>query len=405
MVTLRPFKAVRPLHNLENKIAALPYDVYNRNEAKKVVSENSLSFLKIDRAETSFDDSVGTYDKCVYDKALELYNNMKQDNYFVKDSSPCFYIYAQTMNGRKQIGLVAAASCKDYENNIIKKHENTRADKEQDRINHVSGLSAQTGPIFLSYRNNKTVSDFLTGYTDLNEAYADFVSDDGIRHECWIIDKEEDINFIIEQFNKIDSLYVADGHHRLASAYAVSKLRPESEEAQFFLSVIFPDNQLMILDYNRIVKDLNGFTEEEFIEQVKNKFDVVKIDISNNKPATKGDFYMFLGDSEYKISLKEQYIKNDPIGCLDVSVLQENLLSPVLGIKDPKTDKRIDFIGGIRGVEELRRRMTIDAKVAFALFPTQMSELFAVADANLLMPPKSTWFEPKLRSGLFIHEI
>lgn len=405
MVTLKPFKAVRPRTNFEKHIAALPYDVYNRAEAKEVVKDNPLSFLKIDRAETSFDDSVGTYDSCVYEKALELYDGMKKDNYFVKDTSDCYYIYAQTMNERTQIGLVACASCKDYENNIIKKHENTRADKELDRINHVSGLNAQTGPIFLSYRNKESISEFLYNYIINNKPYADFTSEDGIRHQCYTISGFEDIEYITEQFKQIDCLYVADGHHRLASAYAVSKKKQESDEAQYFLSVIFPDEQLLILDYNRVVKDLNGKTAPELLADIEKRFFVEEISLSNEKPAKKGNIYMFLEDKEYLITLKPEYSKNDPIGSLDVSILQDNLLGPLLNIADPKTDKRIDFIGGIRGVEELRRRLKIDAKIAFSLYPTQMSELFSVADNNLLMPPKSTWFEPKLRSGLFIHEI
>jgi len=405
MVTIKPFKAVRPAPGKENLIAALPYDVYNRAEACEVVKQNPMSFLKIDRAETSFDNTVGTYDSIVYEKALELYLDMKNSGNFIKEAAPCYYIYAQTMNDRTQVGLVACASCEDYKNNIVKKHENTRADKEQDRINHVSSLSAQTGPIFLTYRNKESISGFIHSYIANNIPYADFVSDDGIRHQCWLIGDNDNITYLTEEFKNLDCLYVADGHHRLASANAVSKLKKGSEDAQYFLSVIFADNELMILDYNRVVKDLNGYSEDELLKLISDRFEISEIKVSDLKPDKKGTFYMFLGDKEYAITLKNEFCKNDPIGSLDVSALQDNLLGPILGISDPKTDKRIDFIGGIRGVGELRRRMKLDAKIAFSLYPTQLSELFSVADAALLMPPKSTWFEPKLRSGLFIHEI
>lgn len=411
MSTIRPFMAVRPKSGMENLIAALPYDVYNRKEAKEAVSKNSLSFLKIDRAETQFPDNVDTYDDRVYDKARELYVSMLNEGLFVKDKKASYYLYEETMNGRSQTGLVCAASVLDYENSIIKKHENTRADKEIDRINHVDRVNAQTGPIFLAYRDVQRLNDiFATVKKD--SPYCDFVSEDGIGHRAWIIDDDNTVSEITKLFATIPNLYIADGHHRCASACKVSKMRRENAEKSdplaeynFFLSVVFPESELMIMDYNRVVKDLNGLSENEFLSRVSEFFDVKKIALSNDKPARKNDIYMFIGDDEYCISLKKEYLSDDPIETLDVSKLQNFLLDPILGIKDPKTDKRIDFIGGIRGVEELRKRLKEDCVVAFSMYPTSMSELFSVADSNLLMPPKSTWFEPKLRSGLFIHEL
>ncbi|MBO4616341.1 MAG: DUF1015 domain-containing protein [Lachnospiraceae bacterium] len=412
MALIKPFQAVRPAQGLESLIAALPYDVYNRSEAKEVVSKNAKTFLKIDRAETTLPDDVDTYDPRVYAKARQLYEEMLGKGEFVKDNKPCYYLYEETMNGRAQTGLVCAASVRDYENGVIKKHENTRADKEVDRINHVDTVDAQTGPIFLAYRNDEKLNAFLENIKTLEKPYFDFVSDDGIRHRGFKIDSDDEIKFITDSFAKIPNLYIADGHHRCASAAKVSIKRreeattvDENAEYNFFLSVVFPDSELMIMDYNRVVKDLNGLSEEEFIARVSEKFDVRSIAVSDNKPAHKGDIYMLLKGKEYCISLKDEYVSDDPIKALDVSKLQDYLLNPILGIENPKTDKRIDFVGGIRGVKELWRRLETDSTVAFAMYPTLMSELFAVADAGLLMPPKSTWFEPKLRSGLFIHEL
>lgn len=412
MATIRPFCAVRPALGYERKIAALPYDVYNRNEATNKVKGDDFSFLRIDRAETQLPESVDTYDDSVYLKAKSLYNEMIKNGYFVRDSKPCFYLYEETMNGRSQTGLVCVSSVQEYETGVIKKHENTRADKEIDRIKHVDTLDAQTGPIFLAYRSNEKLNSFFESYKKQNEPYCDFVSDDSIKHRAWIIDKENDINFITKEFKNIPNLYIADGHHRCASAAKVSIKRRENDlcsdanaEYNYFLSVVFPDSELMIMDYNRVVKDLNNLDESLFLYKVSEYFDIKEIEISDEKPCKKNDIYMIFKDKEYCISLKTQYVSSDPIESLDVSKLQNYLLSPILGINDPKTDKRIDFVGGIRGVKELRRRVTEDSAVAFAMFPTQMEELFAVADSNLLMPPKSTWFEPKLRSGLFIHEL
>lgn len=411
MATIKPFAAVRPKEGMENVISALPYDVYNREEAKAFVTLNTKSFLKIDRAESQFPDDVDTYDARVYKKASDMYEEMKETGEFVPDEKPFYYIYEQTMNGRKQTGLVCTCLVDDYLNGVIKKHENTRADKEVDRINHVDTLSAQTGPIFLSYRDNAELSSFFKSFKAENEAYFDFISEDGIEHKGWKIVKDEDIAFLTKQFSKIPNLYIADGHHRCASAAKVCLKRRESAgkvdlnaEYNYFLSVVFPDSELMIMDYNRVVRDLNGNDCVSLLNNLSKVFDITEKEVNDDKPSKKGDIFMLISDKEYVLSVKPEFVSNDPIDGLDVSILQNNVLKPIFGIDDPKTDKRIDFVGGIRGVSELRRRLTVDGKVAFAMYPTQMSELFAVADANLLMPPKSTWFEPKLRSGLFIHE-
>ena len=314
------------------------------------------------------------------------------------------------MDGRSQTGIVATASIDDYLNNTIKKHENTRADKELDRINHVDVMSAQTGPIFLAYRENKVITDEINK-TKKNAPLFDFTSNDGIRHIVWVIDNKDSINTIKDAFAKIDALYIADGHHRCASACKVGLKRREqhpnytgNEEFNFFLSVLFPDEQLMIMDYNRVVKDLNGLSSKEFLDKLANLFDIEEKK-ETYKPEAKGTFGLYLDNKWYKLTAKKSILSNDPVDGLDVAILQNNVLDPILGIKDPKTDKRIDFVGGIRGLKELERRCATDMKIAFSMYPTSIKELFDVADAKLLMPPKSTWFEPKLRSGIFIHRI
>lgn len=411
MANIRPFKAYRPKEGLESKIAALPYDVYNREEAVEVVGKNPYSFLAIDRAETQFDASVDTYAPEVYAKAKEMLWGQVAEGRFVQEDTPCYYLYEQTMNGRSQTGIVACASIDDYTNNIIKKHENTRADKEQDRINHVDICSMQTGPIFLAYRSNEVLQNVVTEVKSNKPVY-DFVSEDSIGHKVWVINEEAQINTIQNSFEQIPSVYIADGHHRCASAVKVGlKRRDENpnytgdEEYNFFLSVLFPDDELFIMDYNRVVKDLNGYTAEEFMAKVAVGFIIEEKGNVAYRPEQKGCFGMFLEDKWYKLTAKESIQSADEVDGLDVSVLQNALLHPILGIADPKTDKRIDFVGGIRGLEELERRVHEDMKVAFSMYPTSIGELFAVADANRLMPPKSTWFEPKLRSGLFLHDI
>lgn len=411
MADIRPFKAIRPKEGMANEIAALPYDVYNREEACEVVEGKPHTFLRIDRAETNFDASVDTYAPEVYAKANEILWQMVEDGRFVKDEKACYYIYELTMDGRAQIGIVAASSVDDYDNQVIKKHENTLASKEQDRINHVNTCSAQTGPIFLAYRDRQAIDD-VVNKTMQNEAVADFVADDGVRHRVFVIDQDEDIEVIQKEFDATNEIYIADGHHRAASAVKVSKMRREAnpnytgeEEFNYFLSVLFPDNQLMIMDYNRVLKDMNGHSMEELYDMLEKYFTFVKEDAKAIHPSKKGEVALFDGVNWRLYDIKDEYKSEDPVDGLDVSLLQELVLRPFFDIEDPKTDARIDFVGGIRGLEELERRCKSDCKVAFAMYPTDISELFAVADASRLMPPKSTWFEPKLRSGLFIHEI
>ncbi len=411
MARIKPFSAIRPNREKADKIAALPYDVYNRREAKEAVERNPESFLKIDRAETQMGDEVDTYDPKVYQKAHDTLWNMVEDGAFVKEETNCYYIYELTMDGRIQTGIAACASIDDYERGVIKKHENTRAEKEQDRINHVNICNAQTGPIFLAYRSNPTINA-VVDVVKKKESLYDFVSEDRIRHKVWVISEQAQIDAVEAAFASIGEIYIADGHHRAASAVRVGQMRREenpdytgNEEFNFFLSVLFPDEQLMIMDYNRVIKDLNGMSETAFLDKVSEIFQVEPLDVQNVKPEKKGEFSMYLAGTWYKCRIRPEDCTDDPVEGLDVSLLQKKLLSPVLGIKDPKTDSRIDFVGGIRGMEELKRRCETDCAAAFAMYPTSIQELFAVADAGLLMPPKSTWFEPKLRSGIFIHAL
>lgn len=411
MAIVKPFKAIRPAKEYASRIAALPYDVYNRAEAVNVVAGNPLSFLAIDRAETAFDDSVDIYADCVYAKAKELLESRIAEGYFIQDDAPCFYIYRLTMDGRSQTGLVGLASIDDYQNQIIKKHENTRADKELDRIRHVDTCNAQSGPIFLAYRAKEEIREVINRVMAEDPVY-DFISEDGIGHQVWIISDTTDIAQISTAFADMKEIYIADGHHRCASAAKVGLKRraanPDyngTEEFNSFLSVFFPDEELMIMDYNRVVDNLGGMDEETFLKKMSEIFVVTPIGDKAAKPVFKGQITMYLGGKWYLLEIPETYYTGDPVRDLDVSILQEHVLEPVLHIVDPKTDKHIDFVGGIRGLKELERRVHTDMKVAFAMYPTDIQELFDVADAGLLMPPKSTWFEPKLRSGLFIHSL
>lgn len=410
MAEIRAFRGIRPAAGKEADIAALPYDVYNREEARKAVEGKPLTFLRIDRAETQLSEETDIYAPEVYQKAKELLWGMVENGDFVQDDKPCYYLYELTMNGRSQTGIVACASIDDYLNGMIKKHENTRREKEEDRVRHVDICDAQTGPIFLAYRNQESLKKIVAD-VKVGTVLFDFTSEDGIRHRGWKIADTEKISAIYEAFHQMNALYIADGHHRAASAVRVGVKRREEhpgytgeEEFNYFLSVIFPDDELMIMDYNRVVRDLNGLTPEEFLSGIKKVFDVEKLDKAEH-PKRKGQVTLFLEDKWYLLTLKPEYGNCDPVEGLDVSILQKQILEPVLGIQDPKTDKRIDFVGGIRGLSELERRVHTDMKAAFAMYPTSIGELFAVADAGLLMPPKSTWFEPKLRSGLFIHAL
>lgn len=410
MAVVKPFSCVRPDADLASRVAALPYDVYDRAEAKIEVNRQPLSFLAIDRAETQFDDSVDMYSPQVYNKAKDLFEARVADKTFITDQDKTYYIYALTMDGRTQTGLVACASIDDYLNNVIKKHENTRAEKEVDRIKHVDTLSAQTGPIFLAYRADEVITGAVNS-TKESPCLYDFVSPDGIRHQVWKMTDESMVSDVDKAFESIDSIYIADGHHRAASAVKVGLKRREEnpgftgdEEFNFFLAVLFPDEELKILPYNRVVKDLNGLSKEAFLSKVEDNFELSMSDVPVS-PDKKGTYGMFLDNTWYLLKAKGKILSDDAVDGLDVAVLQNSLLEPVLGITDPKTDKRIDFVGGIRGLKELERRCSLDCVVAFSMYPTSISELFAVSDNNRLMPPKSTWFEPKLRSGLFIHRI
>ena len=410
MAVIKAFECIRPDEKVADRVAALPYDVYNREEALKEVEREPLSFLAIDRAETQFDSSVDTYADCVYDKARELLDSRIADGTFITDTDKAYYVYELTMNGRTQTGIAACASIDDYNNNIIKKHENTRADKEQDRINHVDRCSAQTGPIFLAYRADEVIRKEVAKAKETKPLYS-FTSPDGIRHQVYKISNAQSVENIEKAFAGIDDIYIADGHHRAASAVKVGLKRREEhpdytgeEEFNYFLSVLFPDEELMIMPYNRVVKDLNGYSKEEFIKKIEEKFEIEE-SAAAVEPAYKAEFGMYLDEKWYKLKAKKDILSDDPVDGLDVAILQNNLLEPVLGIHDPKTDKRIDFVGGIRGLLELEKRCHTDCVLAFSMYPTSIAELFAVADAGRLMPPKSTWFEPKLRSGLFIHKI
>lgn len=410
---MKPFIGIRPNRGKAADIAALPYDVYNREEATREVEGKPDTFLRIDRAETNFPISVGMYEDKVYQKAHDLLWEKVEEGAYIREEKKCYYIYELTMNGRVQTGLVACASIDDYQNNVIKKHENTREEKELDRINHVDICSAQTGPIFLAYRSNEQVNAIVNAVKE-KEAEYDFTSEDGIRHRVFVISDDAQIATLEQTFAGIGEIYIADGHHRAASAVKVGLKRRAShpdytgkEEFNYFLSVLFPDEELMIMDYNRVIKDMNGYSFKGFYNEVKNRFDVIEITNQEEKrPQEKGHFTMYMEGHWFDCAIRAEDVPtDDPVKALDVSILQDKLLHPILGIGDPKTDGRIDFVGGIRGMDELVRRCDEDCAVAFAMYPTSIQELFAVADAGLLMPPKSTWFEPKLRSGLFIHEI
>ena len=413
MAVFRPFKAVRPLPAFASKVAALPYDVMNSKEAAEMVKGNPYSFLHVDKAEIDLPEGTDLYSEQVYLKAKENLDRLVSENICAQDGNARFYIYRQIMNGRSQTGLAGCVSIDDYINNIIKKHELTRADKEADRINHVDYCDANTGPIFLTYRPQSEVATILTDWCASHNPEYDFVTDDGIANTVWVIDSDEVNARISELFSDVDYLYIADGHHRAASAVKVGLKRREqfpdydgSEEFNFFLAVLFDCNELEIMDYNRVIKDLGGNTEDEFIAKISEKFSVEAVGKDAYKPENAHNFGMLLGGKWYKLTAKEGTFNSaDPVESLDVSILQNNLISPILGIDDPRTDKRIDFVGGIRGLGELERRVKEDMCLAFSMYPTTLRELMDIADAGQIMPPKSTWFEPKLLSGLFIHKL
>ena len=413
MAIIRPFKAYRPIKEHVKDIAALPYDVMSSKEARGMVKNNKYSFLHVDRAEVNLDESVGEYDKVVYDTAKKVLENMIEEGLYIQEKAPAIYIYQQIMDGRGQKGIVCCTSVDDYINNIIKKHERTRLLKEIDRVNHVDICNANTGPIFLTYRNNNGISSIVEEWTKKEPVY-DFISEDGNGHRVWIIDDNIVIEKLVKLFKSIKYLYIADGHHRSASAVKVALKRRKqlgkytgNEEFNYFLSIIYPDTELKVFDYNRTVKDLNGLSEEEFFSKVEESFYLSKSE--SNKPVSpknKHEFGMYMNKQWFILRAKDgSFDESNPIDSLDVSILQNNLLNPILGISDPTKSERIEFIGGIRGLKELENRADTDMKVSFSMYATTIDDIMNVADSGKTMPPKSTWFEPKPRSGIFIHKL
>lgn len=411
MAEIRPFRCIRPSKEAASAVAALPYDVYDRKEAKEIVKKNPLSFLAVDRAETQFEDGKNPYAPEVYEQAARTLKRWQQEGILTEDESPFYYLYELVMEGRAQTGIVACASVDDYSCGVIARHENTREEKEQDRIRHVDVTNAHTGPIFLAYRSQEELNGLVALEKKKTPLY-DFISEDGICHRVWKIEDPQKAEEIHRIFSGIPRVYIADGHHRAASAVKVAAMRREAnpswtgnEEFNYFLSVLFPDDQLMIMPYNRVVQDLNGLTREEFLKKTERYFVVTERGRKAFSPEQKGQVGMYLDGSWYQLDARPEICTDDPVKGLDVSILQDRILGPLLGIGDPRTDSRIRFVGGIRGLSELERLVDSGAAVAFSMYPTSIRELFEVADAGLLMPPKSTWFEPKLRSGLFIHAI
>lgn len=407
MVTIHPFKALRPAAELAKQVASRPYDVLNSKEAKVEARGNSASFLHITKSEIDLPDTTDIHSQQVYDKAKENLEAFISRKILFRESKPCYYIYQLVMNGRSQTGLVCGSSVDDYENDLIKKHEFTRPEKEKDRINHIKTTGAQTGNVFLAYRNVAEIDALINKWKEKSPVY-DFTADDDIRHTIWIVNDDDTIEKISSLFKeKVPCTYIADGHHRAASAAKVrAALGSNAQEgADHFLTTLFPSNQLQIMDYNRLVTDLNGLNEADLLSAIRNKFSVQKADKAFS-PANLHEFGMYLNGQWYRLTANEGSYSNDPIGILDVTILQDNLLDPVLNIKDQRTDKRIDFVGGIRGLGELEKRVDSgEMAVAFSLHPVSIQQLFDIADSGKVMPPKSTWFEPKLRDGLLTHLI
>ena len=412
MALVIPFKAVRPQPQYVSQVAALPYDVMTREEAQKAVAGNPSSFMHVEKSEIDVPYQTISNDMLIYQTAKLNFAQMREKGILLQDKSPCFYIYRQQMDGRKQTGIVGLMSASEYDAGKIKKHELTRKDKEEDRINHVSTVNAQTGPVFISYRERQNLSKIVDKIAAGTPEY-DFTADDGVIHTAWIVADGQQIEAIKKEFREVDALYIADGHHRAAAAAAVAKNRRghdrspgSTKEYESVLAVFFPDTQLRVMDYNRAVKDLGGLTPDKYFEKIISCFTVSK-NFTARSPQQLHDFGMYLGGQWYKITIKKGiYNESDPVASLDAAILQEHLLYPVLGIKDPRVDDRIKFIGGIRGMDELEKLVNKDGfAVAFSLYPTTMEQIIKVADAGAIMPPKSTWFEPKLRSGMFIHEI
>ena len=406
MAIIKPFNALRPLAEIAAQVASKPYDVLNSEEARVEANGNPVSFLHVTKSEIDLPADVDTHSTAVYEKAKENLQQLIVSGILFKEEKPCYYIYQLVMNGRSQTGLVCASSIDDYFNNIIKKHEFTRPEKEKDRIDHMLTIEAQTGNVFMAYRDVTEVNALINGWKTTNKPVYDFMAADGIQHSIWVIDRDIIINSITQLFNtNVPFTYIADGHHRAASAAKVSKQLPESGDAKYFLTTIFPASQLAILDYNRVVKDLHGLTAAKLISRLQDDF-FITLSSEPVKPSQLHEFGMYLEGQWYILGARKGTYTNDPIGVLDVTILSNNILDKLLGIKDQRTDKRIDYVGGIRGLQELEKRVSSgEMKVAFSLYPVTIEQLFDIADSGKVMPPKSTWFEPKLRDGLLTHLI
>jgi uncharacterized protein (DUF1015 family) len=409
VATIKPFKALRPQAQFAKQVASRPYDVLNSAEAKIEAQGNPYSFLHITKSEIDLPENTNQYSEDVYEKAKENLSAFVKRDVLFRENKECYYIYQLIMNGRTQTGLVAVSSVADYEEGIIKKHEFTRPDKEQDRINHIKTSGAQTGNVFLAYRDIAELDSIIDKWKSTKSPVYDFVADDEIQHSIWIVNDDAAIQQITNFFTeKVPATYIADGHHRAASAAKVKNALGDkaTEASNFFLTTLFPANQLYIMDYNRVIKDLNGLSKEAFLKKAGEKFDIAVLGTDAYRPGQLHEFGMYLDGTWYKLTAKKGTYSEDPIGILDITILQNNLLDPVLGIKDQRTDKRIDFVGGIRGLQELENRVKSgQMQVAFSLYPVTIHQLFDIADSGNVMPPKSTWFEPKLRDGLLTHLI
>jgi len=413
MITFRPFRAIRPCPEVAHAVASRPYDVLDSQEAKEEAAGNSNSFLRVIKPEIDLPDSTDLYSDEVYQKGRETFLEMIAKGTFITDLVPNFYVYRLTMDGRSQTGLVGCCNFEEYYEGKIKKHELTRTAKENDRVRHVETLEANAEPVFFSYRGQKEIDQIVNKVIDSIPPIYDFEADDGIRHELWVSDDASQNEQLSAHFQKLDALYVADGHHRTAAAARVGQRLKEAnphhtgqEEYNFFMAVLFPDDQLKIYDYNRVVQDLNGLDEEKFLEKLSHQFDIQKDDFSKIKPSKIREFAMYLPGQWYRLTPKDAKRSADPVADLDVTILSDLILEPILNIGDLRKSNRIDFVGGIRGLSELSRRVDSgEMATAFALYPVSMDQLLSIADAGEIMPPKTTWFEPKLRSGLFVHSL
>ena len=404
MAIIKPFKALRPEPDLASKVASPPYDVLNSEEAKAEAKENPLSFLHITKAEIDFPNGIDIHSQAVYDKAKENLHRFVEQGTLGVEAKPCYYIYQLIMNGRSQTGLVCVSSVEDYRNNIIKKHEFTRPEKEKDRIDHMKTIGAQTGNVFMAYNNVHEIDLLIYNWKNDHKPVYDFVARDGIKHSVWTINDDQVIATITRLFaEKVPATYIADGHHRAASAAKVSTVLPGSSAAKYFLTTIFPASELAIMDYNRVIKDLNGMDSDDFISALQDDF-TITMSQEPVSPSQQHEFGMYLDKQWYILVARKGTYSPDPVGVLDVTILSENVLDKLLDIKDQRTDKRIDFVGGIRGLKELEKRVDSgEMRLAFSFYPVGIQQLFAIADSGNVMPPKSTWFEPKLRDGLLTH--